>query len=196
VPERSALRVGGVSIDIDVAGVRGSQRLSTVSGDVMSRGFEDDIDIETVSGDIEVKGGGGNIRAHMNTVSGDIDVYDLAGEIDVTSVSGDLNISGGRWSRVKGNTTSGDFDFEGELLENGRLDFETINGDLEVLFAGDLSAEIDVETFNGSIDSCFGPPATRTSRYAPGRELKFTEGGGAGRVTIRTLNGDLRMCND
>jgi hypothetical protein len=53
-----------------------------------------------------------------------------------------------------------------------------------------------LETFNGEIDSCFGPKAVRTSRYAPGSELKFTEGDGAGRVTIRTLNGDLRLCRD
>lgn len=196
VPENSTVKVGGVSTDIEVDGVRGPQRLKTVSGDVTSRAYEEDVDIESVSGDIEVRGDGAMVRIDVNTVSGDIDVEDLAGEIDITSVSGDLSVAGGRWSRVSANTTSGDFDFEGELLEDGRFDLETINGDLEVLFAGDLSAEIDIETFNGDIDNCFGPQATRTSRYAPGRELKFTHGDGSARVTIRTLNGDLRLCND
>lgn len=196
VPERSAVRIGGVSLDIEVAGVRGTQRLSTVSGDVASRAFEADVDIESVSGDIDVQGDGGSARTHVNTVSGDIDVAGLAGEIEITTVSGDLSVSGGRWSRIAANTTSGDFDFAGELLDGGRLDVETINGDLEVIFEGDLSAEIDVETFNGDIDNCFGPEAVRTSRYAPGSELRFTEGDGSGRVTIRTLNGDLRLCKD
>ena len=196
VPERSTVKVGGVSLDIEVTDVRGPQRLSTVSGDVTSRAYEADIDIESVSGDIDVQGGGENARTNVNTVSGDIDVIDLAGEIEITSVSGDLSVKGGRWSRVAANTTSGDFDFNGELLGNGRLDVETINGDLEVIFEGELSAEIDVETFNGDIDTCFGPEALRTSRYAPGSELKFTEGDGAGRVTIRTLNGDLHLCKD
>lgn len=196
VPERSTVKVGGVSLDIEVTDVRGPQRLSTVSGDVTSRAYEADVDIESVSGDIDVRGGGENARTHVSTVSGDIDVVDLAGEIEITSVSGDLGVSGGRWSRVAANTTSGDFDFIGELLDGARLDVETINGDLEVIFKGDLSAEIDVETFNGDIDNCFGPESVRTSRYAPGRELKFTEGEGAGRVTIRTLNGDLHLCKD
>jgi DUF4097 and DUF4098 domain-containing protein YvlB len=196
VPERSTVRIGGVSLDIEVTNVRGPQRLSTVSGDVSSRVYEADVDIESVSGDIDVQGGGENARTHVNTVSGDIDVIDLAGEIEITSVSGDLGVSGGRWSRVKANTTSGDFDFKGQLLGNGRLDVETINGDLELHFDDDLSAEIDVETFNGDIDNCFGPKPARTSRYAPGRELKFTEGGGEARVTIRTLNGDLRLCKN
>ena len=196
VPERSTVNVGGVSIDIEVSDVRGAQRLRTVSGDVASRAYEADIDVESVSGDIEVQGEGDAARIHVNTVSGDIDLRELAGEIDITSVSGDLTVSGGRWSRVSANTTSGDFDFAGGLLDGGRFDLETINGDLDVVFEGDLSAEIDVETFNGEIDSCFGPEPRRTSRYAPGRELKFTHGDGSARVTIRTLNGDLRLCND
>ena len=57
-----------------------------------------------------------------------------------------------------------------------------------------MSARFDIETFNGNIRNCFGPDSVRTSKYAPGRELKFTEGGGSGRVTINTLNGNLRLC--
>jgi hypothetical protein len=34
----------------------------------------------------------------------------------------------------------------------------------------------------------------RTSKYAPGRELRFTEGDGDARVSIKTLNGSLRLC--
>jgi hypothetical protein len=61
-------------------------------------------------------------------------------------------------------------------------------------FEGDVSARFDIETFNGAIRNCFGPEAVRTSKYAPGRELKFTEGSGSGRVSIQTLNGSLRLC--
>lgn len=196
VPQDSSVRVGGVSIDIEISGVRGAQRLSTVSGDVESEVFEADIDVETVSGDIDLKGNKKVSRVQLNSVSGDVDVRDLAGEIEMSSVSGDLVIADGRWSRVKANTTSGDMDFEGELLANGRVDVETINGDLDVFFKGKLSAEFDVETFNGNVKNCFGPKAERTSRYAPGRELRFTEGDGSSRVTIRTLNGDLNLCKD
>ncbi|MEX0975854.1 MAG: DUF4097 family beta strand repeat-containing protein [Woeseia sp.] len=196
VPQNSSVRVGGVSIDIEISDVRGAQRVSTVSGDVDSEVFEADIDVETVSGDIDLRGNKKVSRVQLNSVSGDIDVRDLAGEIEISSVSGDLVVADGRWSRVSANTTSGDMDFEGELLPNGRVDVETINGDLEVFFKGKLSAEFDIETFNGTVKNCFGPKAERTSRYAPGRELRFTEGDGSSRVTIRTLNGDLSLCKD
>ncbi|MDE0755233.1 MAG: hypothetical protein OSB26_11330 [Woeseiaceae bacterium] len=69
-----------------------------------------------------------------------------------------------------------------------------VNGSVDVDFNGDVSAEINIETFNGSIRNCFSPDAVKMSKYAPGRELDFTEGSGNGRVKIRTLNGSVRLC--
>jgi hypothetical protein len=33
-----------------------------------------------------------------------------------------------------------------------------------------------------------------TSEYAPGREWRYREGTGSGRVRIKTLNGDVGIC--
>ena len=71
---------------------------------------------------------------------------------------------------------------------------ESVNGDVDIRFEGGVNARFDIETFNGDIDNCFGPKAERTSKYAPGWELSFTEGDGDGRVTISTLNGDIDLC--
>ena len=71
-----------------------------------------------------------------------------------------------------------------------------MNGRVEVIFIGDLSAEIDIESFNGRIKNCFGPKPERTSKYAPGWELSFTEGDGDGSVSIATLNGGITMCKE
>ena len=38
------------------------------------------------------------------------------------------------------------------------------------------------------------PEPARTSQYPPGYELRFVEGDGDARVTISTLNGDIRLC--
>lgn len=196
VPENSSVNVSGVSTDIDLRGVRGEQRLSTVSGDIESESFGADVEIAAVSGDLQVRGNGAAGYARFSTVSGDVDAVNLAGELGATSVSGDLDIEGGVFERFNAQTTSGDIDFTAGIAGNARMDVETINGDLEFMLAGDISARFDIETFNGDIRNCFGPEPSRTSRYAPGRELKFTEGGGGARVTIRTLNGDVRLCRD
>ncbi|ANO52782.1 hypothetical protein BA177_17730 [Woeseia oceani] len=196
VPQNSSVKIAGVSADIVTNDVHGSQRLQTVSGDIDTYVFESDIDIDTVSGDITVRGDDKELHATIGSVSGDIDVVGLSGEIETGSVSGDVTVADGRFTRVSMNTTSGDIVFRAQLLNKGRLDVETINGDVDIDFTGAISARFDVETFNGDIRNCFGPESRRTSKYAPGRELVFTEGGGSGRVTIRTLNGDLQMCRD
>ena len=194
VPENSSLQVNTVSAEIEVSDVRGEQELQSVSGDVETEAHESDIELGSVSGDVEVQGDNQEIRTRLNTVSGDIDTYGLAGEINAETVSGDLSAVSGSFERVKLNTVNGDIVYRARLTGDGRMDVETVNGSVDVDYEGDVSARFEVETFNGSIRNCFGPESVRTSRYAPGRKLIFTEGDGDGRVTINTLNGSIRIC--
>ena len=196
VPVASSLQVHTVSADITVSDVEGEQELESVSGDVETEAHSSDIELGSVSGDVEVQGDNQPIRSRLNTVSGDIDTDRLAGEINAESVSGDVSAINGRFERASLNTVNGEIVYHAALLDGGRMDIETVNGSVDIEFDGDVSARFDIETFNGAIRNCFGPDSVRTSRYAPGRELKFTEGGGSGRVTINTLNGSIRICKN
>ena len=194
VPLGSSLEINTVSADIDVTEVAGEQSLETVSGDITVEAHGSDIDINSVSGDLEIEGNDQAMRSRLSSVSGDVDAGNLAGEIGAESVSGDLSVVDGVFDRASLGTVNGDIEFRAQLLDDGRLDIETVNGGVDIEFAGEISARFDIETFNGDIRNCFGPEAVRVNKYAPGYELKFTEGGGSGRVTIETLNGDLRLC--
>jgi len=194
VPQGSSLEVDTVSADIDVSDVQGEQDLESVSGDVATAAFGADMELSTVSGDIEVQGDNESARSEVVTVSGDIDADSLSGEIIVEAVNGEISVINGSFTRASMETVNGSITFHNQLIGDGRLDIETINGTVDVDFGGDVSARFDIETFNGAIRNCFGPEPVRTSKYTPGRELKFTEGDAAGRVTIRTLNGSLRLC--
>lgn len=196
VPERSDIDVATVSAEIDVERVSGEQELQSVSGDITTQAFAAEIEVETVSGHIDVVGSRDDIEAELSTVSGSITVQDLSGTIDLESVNGRLKVGGGSFSDAAMETVNGRIDFKSNLREGGDLDIETVNGKVVVDFIGSLSAEIDINTFNGRIKNCFGPQAERTSKYAPGWELSFTEGGGAGRVNIETLNGGVTMCKE
>lgn len=196
VPEQSSIDVATISADIGVQGVLGEQDLQAISGDVTAESFGSDIDVETVSGDIEVQGDGKDARTDLQSVSGDISAAKLAGDVDAESVSGDVGIVGSTIERGDFETVNGDITFRASLERGGRLDIETVNGGVDVEFAGDVSARFDIETFNGRIRNCFGPKAERTSKYAPGWELSFTEGSGDGRVAIATLNGGVNLCKD
>lgn len=195
VPEDSSMEVSGVSADIDVKGVNGDQSLQTVSGDVEVVGVAGDLEAASVSGDVDVTGTGEDGETSAATVSGDVSASDCAGELEAESVSGDVTIAGGSYERVNFETVNGNLTFAAELRRGGKIAAESVNGDVELDFDGDVSASFDIETFNGDIDSCFGPKPERTSRYAPGLELSFSQGDGDGRVVIETLNGDVSICN-
>ena len=195
-PEGSSLNVHGVSADINVSGIRGEMTLATVSGDVDAEVYAEDVEISSVSGDVELQGDDEDMRTNVHSVSGDVDVQNLSGEIEAGSVSGDLAIVDGSFDRAMLNTTNGDLVFRGELRDGGRMEMETINGEVDIEFSGDVSAKFDISTFNGRIRNCFGPKPERTSKYTPGYEVNFTEGDGDGRVSINTLNGGVRVCKD
>ena len=196
VPRDSSIEVATVSADIDVKGVRGEQELQAVSGDIETQAFDRDIEAESVSGDIDVRGDGKAAECDLVSVSGDIFAENLGGSIDFESVSGDVVIAGGSFDRVDAETVNGDIEFKGVLRKGGKFDAETVNGSVDIDFVGNVSAEFRIETFNGRIRNCFGPEAQRVSKYAPGWELNFTEGGGEGRVSVETLNGGVTFCKE
>ncbi len=195
VPKGSSIDVSGVSADIEVAGVNGEQALQTVSGDVEASGVSANLEAATVSGDVDLKGNGTSAETAAATVSGDVRVYGLAGELEAESVSGDVTIKGGTFSRISFETVNGDLVFIAKLGDGGRFEAESVNGDIDIKFDGGVSASFEIETFNGDIENCFGPKPERTSRYSPGLELRFSHGGGNGRVMIETLNGEISICN-
>lgn len=194
VPQGSSIDVSAVSADIDVSDVKGEQELNTVSGDVTTEAAGEDVEAESVSGDIEVSGESKEGETEANTVSGDVTLFRVAGEVNAESVSGDVIVDEGSFSRVDLSTVNGELIFQATLRKDGKLSAETVNGDVDVEFVGDVSAKIDVSTFNGRIRNCFGPEATRTSKYTPGWGLNFTEGDGDGRVEISTMNGGVNLC--
>ena len=194
VPQGSSIDVSGVSADIDIEDVLGEQSLHTVSGDIDTEILDADLEVASVSGDIEVDGDRKDTDTQANTVSGDITLYGLGGEVSAEVVSGDVTIDEGSFDRIAIESVNGDLVFVAGLRKGGRLAAESVNGDVEIKFAGDVSAEFEIDSFNGSIENCFGPEAKRTSKYAPGWELSFTEGDGDGSVTVSTLNGDIHIC--
>jgi DUF4097 and DUF4098 domain-containing protein YvlB len=195
VPAGSSLSVNAVSADVSATGVRGSQRLQSVSGDIRTEAGAEDVECKTVSGDVTVTGTGQRGLLTVTTVSGDATLTRVAGDVNGNTVSGDFTIAMGDTSRSRLRSTSGDLGLKGRLTAEARLDFESISGDVRLDLEGPIGAEFDVSSFNGDIRNCFGPPPVRTSEHAPGRELRFREGQGTARVRIKTLNGDVSVCN-
>ena len=194
VPKESSIDVATVSADVEVKDVYGELETATVSGNIDLEAYTAEIEAESVSGDVEVQGDGKDSVTALVSVSGDVSAEKLAGEAQLETVSGDATLVGGLFDDLAMETVNGDIVFEGGLRRGGDIAIDTVNGTVNVEFVGDVSAEFEIETFNGRIRNCFGPKPERVSKYAPGYELSFTEGGGDGQVSIATLNGSLNIC--
>jgi DUF4097 and DUF4098 domain-containing protein YvlB len=194
MPAGGSLSVNSVSSDVVVQGVRGAQRLQSVSGDVRTEAAGDDVECRTVSGDVGIDGSGKKGVVTITTVSGDATVRRVAGELNANTVSGNLTLGAGETSRSRLRSTSGDLQMSGQLAADARIDAESISGDVRIDLVGPVNGELELSSFNGEIRNCFGPKASRTSEYAPGRELRFADGKGSARVRVKTLNGDISVC--
>lgn len=194
VPEKSSIEVSAVSADIEVDDVLGEQSLESVSGDIETVGVGNDVEAASVSGDVDIKGNNTQGDFEAATVSGDIFIMGVSGSVDAESVSGDIDVAGGRFEDAHFESVNGDQNFAAALINGGDLSAESVNGSVDIEFTEQISARIDIETFNGSIRNCFGPKPERTSKYSPGLELRFEVGDGDSNIDIETLNGSVSIC--
>src|SRR5262245_10700738 len=194
VPRDSSLTINTVSADQTIADVRGAQRLQAGRGTITTQVWGAEFEAKTVSGEVNVSGHGGGAPTRVSSVSGDINLDKIGSELDLNTVSGDMGVKMDQLTRARIKTTNGDLDLVAGLVRDSRIEAEAINGDLRLHLRGTVDAQIDIATFNGEIDNCFGPKPRRTSEYAPGNELRFQQGQGTGLIRIKTLNGAVELC--
>lgn len=193
VPRVARVDADTVSADVSVADAAGPVRVNSVSGEVRLRTRSRDLEATSVSGGIEVVGNGADGRIDARSVSGDVAIQGVSAEVQVESVSGDVQVQRSKLARLSMKSTSGDVDYAGGITGTGSYEFQTVSGDVKVALEGPRDATFDISTFSGGIENGFGPKARRTSEYAPGYELRFTEGKGAARVRINTLSGEVDL---
>ena len=193
VPRMARLEIETVSADISVSDSAGAIRANSVSGEVMLRSRSRDITASSVSGEVDVVGSGAGARIDASSVSGDVRIEGVDAELELESVSGDATLQRSKVSRLSMQSTSGDVTYDGMLRANGSYEFQTVSGDVMVTLEGARDATFEVSSFSGDIENGFGPKPRRTDKYAPGLELRFTEGKGSARVRINTLSGEARL---
>ncbi|TLY72590.1 MAG: DUF4097 domain-containing protein [Gammaproteobacteria bacterium] len=194
VPKDSELTVSAVSADVRTTGVTGVQRLNAVSGDITAELGGSDLELKTVSGDVKLKGHGQPARLHVSSVSGDVHLEHGAGDLEAATVSGTLVVSLDSVRSVRVRTTSGDVHFEGKLASGADFDATSVSGDLNVRASAEAGYAYEVSTFSGDISNCFD--ATPSGHgHMPGHTLQGTRGDGAGHIRLKTMSGDVQLCD-
>jgi DUF4097 and DUF4098 domain-containing protein YvlB len=113
----------------------------------------------------------------------------------VTSVSGDLLLDVASVTTVRTRTTSGDLSLRGALARDGSVEAETISGDVTVRVKPQAGFNYEATSFSGTIGNCFGRHAENTSTHGPGSRLNGSTGDGRGRVRVKSMSGDVAICD-
>jgi DUF4097 and DUF4098 domain-containing protein YvlB len=195
VPKDSELDVSAVSADVSTRNVLGIQRLSTVSGEVTAELAAADVELKTVSGDVHLKGRGQSARLHVSTVSGDVHLEHGAGDLEASTVNGALIVSLDSARSVRARTTSGDVRFVGKLTHGAEFEATSVSGDLNVHASAEGGYAYEVSSFSGDISDCFNANPERASKYGPGTRLEGTRGEGSGHLRLKTMSGDVQLCD-
>lgn len=195
IPKGSELDVTTVSADVTSDGVQGVQRLRTVSGDITAELGPSNLELKTVSGDVKLRGHGQPAQLTVGTVSGDVHLDHGAGSLEATTVSGEITASLDSARGVRAHSTSGDLRIDARLDRDAELEAQTVSGDVKVHAPSDDGFQYDVATLSGDISDCFGAEVERSSHYGPGHNLRGTRGNGSAHLRLRTMSGDVELCD-
>jgi Putative adhesin len=195
IPKGSELDVTTVSADVTSDGVQGVQRLRTVSGDIAAELGPADLEVKSVSGDVKLRGHGQPAQLTVGTVSGDVHLDHGAGALEATTVSGEITASLDSAHSVRAHSTSGDLRIDARLGSGADFEAQTVSGDVKVRAPSADGFQYDVATLSGDISDCFNAEPERSSHYGPGHNLRGTRGAGSAHLRLRTMSGDVELCD-
>ena len=110
---------------------------------------------------------------------------------NLETVSGRVQAHGGPWRKFTLSTVSGDVDVTGGLTDDGKLDIDSMSGDVQLTLPADVSTAIHASSFSGDLRSAFGTPErTNTARAANSDVARVS---GSARISIESFSGDVRI---
>jgi hypothetical protein len=190
VPRGASLEVHVVSAPLSIDGTDGGTiEVNSVSGKIRIHARTPSLQVDSVSGGIEQSGRAD--RAELQTVSGDILAPALGDQAKLETVSGQVQANGGPWRTFTLSTVSGDVDVAGGLAADGRMDINSMSGDVQLTLPADVSAAIHASSFSGDLRSAFGKAERK--EHGPGSELSVQQGSGSAHVGIESFSGDVRI---
>jgi len=127
----------------------------------------------------------------IKTVNGAVEIDGVMGEVRVTSVNGTV-----RAMRLAGeaalSTVNGRVEAEFERLEGKRVSLKSVNGTVIVRVPQGAGMQLSAATVHGNIESDFDLPVRKIG-FGPGRSLKTVIAQGGVELSLRTVNGGIRL---
>lgn len=189
VPAWMPVSIAGTYLDISVQGTAAGVGARTVRGDVRVAGGAGEIALGSTEGEVILEGGRG--RAAIESVNNAVRVAGFEGELVAESVSGSVKLESVSSSSVAASTVSGDISWQGDLAPDGRYQFATHSGDLDLSLPPRANAALAIRSFEGHVHSLLAEKLPEL----PARRKRFTLtlGTGAAQVELETFTGTISL---
>lgn len=187
VPAGMAAELDGMNLDVDIAGLRGALKVTSVNGDLRIRDAGD-LELSAINGEIVIEGGRG--RARLAATSGGITVNGWDGELVASAISGGIALQRITSSRVEAETVSGSVQYDGTVADGGTYLLAAHSGGIIFAVPERANATISSVTRTGSLGASFTLPAVE-ERSRTRRQVRF--GTGSARVELESFSGGIRL---
>jgi hypothetical protein len=123
------------------------------------------------------------------TVNGEVEAESLTGDVDAHTVNGKIRIATS--GRAEAQTVNGSIIARlGQTAGSRPIEFQTVNGGIELELPAALNATLHASTVNGSISTDF--PLMIRGKFT-GREISGAIGQGGPALSLRTVNGSIDL---
>lgn len=121
------------------------------------------------------------------TVNGGVEAAGIRSDVEAYTVNGGVRVAA--TGLVRAQTVNGGINVEmGRADWQGEMEFETVNGGIDLLMPASLSADVRAETLNGQIRSDF--PMSVQGNVSR-RKLEGVVGAGGRALSLKTVNGNV-----
>jgi hypothetical protein len=159
--------------------------------------------IERLTADTWVESVGGTITATdvtgqltVRSVGGDIEIIRPSGEVQAHSITGNLHfVSATSPKRLRGRTTSGTINYEGDFAPGGDYVLSSYSGEMNIACSTSASFELRAKTVKGKLDNAFAITSRRqpASPLLSANSLVGVRNTGRARVELTSFSGTIHI---
>ncbi|HEU5218846.1 MAG TPA: hypothetical protein VFU23_09315 [Gemmatimonadales bacterium] len=193
VPRNARVWVKSGTANIEVTGLRGEVECVSVSGSIRVEGSLKLLIAESMEGNLNASGPMDVVR--LKGGAGTITIRGPRGDISASTVGGAIVAMDGAVVRAHLETVSGTIAYDGSLDPRGTLESVTHSGDVTLRLPPEISAEFDLESFDGAMLVGIGGKGGKGEKSLKGKPLSFVTGAGGSHVVVRSFKGEIRILN-
>ena len=108
-------------------------------------------------------------------------------------MSSEITLHNVNSSQVSAGTVSGEITYSGTVEASGSYEFTSHSGDVRVDIPANSGANLQLQTYSGSIRSQFRMTMEPGSTSRRGKKYEFTVGAGGARISVETFSGDITI---